>query len=164
MVIFDPYMTTTRHDLRGRSATLAESPSAVVRTMNDRWVGATPVSLAPQWYRELVGIAALKENWDGYGSPRVNPTALEVARQLLSEAQQYGLSSPHIAPVTGGGVNIEWVVDERELEVEVLPTGAVEYLMSVGDDSWEGQLDLNRQGLEGLVSWVLTGQELAATA
>ena len=163
MVIFDLYMTMTRHDLRGRSATLAESPTAVVQTVNDRWVESIPVSLAPLWYRELAEIAALEENWDGYGSPRVNPAALEMASRVLAEAQQLSMPAPIIAPVSGGGINIEWSVSGRELEVEVLPGGQVEYLMSEGDESWDGRL-AEHQSVEGLAYWTLTGQELAATA
>ena len=55
--------------------------------------------------------------------------------------EEMGLSG-HIAPVSGGGVQIEGQIGARELEIEVLPDGRLEYLRCVdGDAKDEGMID-----------------------
>lgn len=164
MVPFDPYFAMTRHDLRGRFATMLEAPAVAVQTVNDRWVESTPSSVAPAWYRELANFGEMEENWDGYGSPRISVDVLKTACQIVIESQCLNLPTPHISPTTGGGVNIEWAIADRELEVEVMPNGEVEYLRSEGEEMHDGSLNLEGDGFQGLAGWLKSGSEQAAAA
>jgi len=84
--------------------------------------------------KALDDLAALRANWDGYGSPAIQPAALESARRLLSAVEREGLPAPRIGPVSGGGIGIAWQTGQNELELEVLPDGALGYLHATVDE------------------------------
>ena len=66
----------------------------------------------------LAKLAALPEDWDGYGAPRISSTALNGVRQILLGAT--------IVPLGNGGAQIEWRLDGYEIEIAVDPDGSVE--------------------------------------
>jgi hypothetical protein len=127
-----------------------------------QWITVTPMGNVRDWYDEaltsLARISALNDNWDGYGSPPLQQTAKDVAAKLLLLLSRFTRLAPHIAPVSGGGLQLEWVYDNRELELEVLPNGDIEFLaiLETGDmfddrlSDWEGQVTQ-------LVHWLITG-------
>ena len=81
----------------------------------------------PQALNRIAELAQLCANWDGYGSPPLQPAAVQGASELLRSLERFDLPVPQIAPVTGGGIGICWHVPPRRLEVEVLPGGSFEY-------------------------------------
>jgi len=109
--------------------------------------------------KAIVGLARLKPNWDGYGSPAVQSAALEAAARVLSALDAQSPHAPQICPVAGGGVGIEWHVGTREVELEILPDGSVEFLTVVnGEPEEEGRLVLDQlSSARRLVAWVSEG-------
>jgi len=88
-----------------------------------RWV-VEPIQTAVQ-------LQQLPHNWDRDGSPPPSETAVNTAIQIIDNAARVGFDdfpAPHVFPVPGGGVQLEWRQGERRLEIEVLPTGEAEYL------------------------------------
>jgi hypothetical protein len=77
---------------------------------------------------EVDELADLPENWDGYGSPPIQSAAKETAYRLVELLDQLGMPNPHFAPVSGGGLQLEWQKGKCELELEILPTGEVSFL------------------------------------
>lgn len=77
----------------------------------------------------ITALGKLSAGWDSYGSQPPNHVAIAGSRQLFEESQQRGLPLPQIVPVAGGGIQLEWNLPRKALELEVLPTGAVECLM-----------------------------------
>ena len=69
----------------------------------------------PAWQQALAELASLPDNWDGYGSPALQAAAFKEAFRLLAAVEQENLPTPHLCPVTGGGVGIEWQVGSRRL-------------------------------------------------
>jgi hypothetical protein len=67
---------------------------------------------------------------------------VERAIQLLTFLEWDDLPVPQIGPVPGGGIQIEWHVAERELAIEVLPNGSVEFLPVEGEAMNEGPLSM----------------------
>lgn len=80
----------------------------------------------------LTNLARLQDNWDGYGSPPLRPVALKGAIHVLLASDIENPPAPYVGPVTGGGVQMEWRTPTRELELEILPDGSVEYV-TVGE-------------------------------
>lgn len=112
------------------------------------------------WLRDcvqsLLRLVQSPHDWDGYGSPPVQQSALETAILLLAVVfDRSQISAPAIMPVSGGGVQLGWHIGHRELELEVLPDGSAEYLtVEQGDPVGSGSVSIERpKQVIGLVDW-----------
>lgn len=128
----------------------------------NQWSSVTPLGMNSDWFCDALGVIAdladLHDNWDSYGSPPIQVAAREAAGGLLSILSACGSPAPHIAPVPRGGIQLEWLHDGRELELEILPRGDLEFLATfeTGEMS-DGELtDWNRQ-VPYLINWLRTG-------
>jgi hypothetical protein len=108
------------------------------------WLVSTMSSLAE--------LARLREDWDSYGSKPIQAPAVETAIRLLLQIAREEPAKPHISPVPGGGVQIEWHTPERALEIEVLPDGGVEYLAVEGEKLTEGSIPAHQ--LSEACAWI----------
>jgi len=97
----------------------------------------------------------LDANRDSYGSPSIRAEALQSAALVLQLVDALQLGSGHVAPVSGGGVQLSWRIGDRELDVELLPGGSALYLTAEGDATEEGEIALNQDALRALVRWLL---------
>jgi hypothetical protein len=118
-----------------------------------------PLSNAGEWLvtalRALGSVAELPPGWDGYGSPAPNQGVIESAIRVLVALQGQDLPAPHVVPVPGGGVQLEWHVRSRELELEVLPDATLAYLMvGEGDQKIEGHLQNPRDAARVCLGWL----------
>ena len=115
---------------------------------------------SPQWQKEaiiaLCRLASLPMGWDSYGSPPPSDRALHIAERLVTAINLEDLPVPYIIPVSGGGIQIEWNIPPRELELEILPDGSVEYARVENDVVVEeGSLDpYNADHILSLLSWL----------
>ena len=101
-------------------------------------------------------LAELPHNWDGYGSPAISQPALDGAAQLMSFLASELPPIPTVGPVPGGGLQLEWRHGVRELELELLPNGTIEYLTVECSEMREDTLALADFGTAlKLVRWVL---------
>jgi hypothetical protein len=76
----------------------------------------------------------LAQNWDGYGSPRIDARARAAAKRFVASVAFPELPVPHISPVLGGSVGLHWRCGERELEFTFQPDSRVEFLKVLGAD------------------------------
>ena len=68
----------------------------------------------------LEKIANLPEDWDGEGSPKIDPKLLGSVRSLLWQvagADVPELQNLFVVPISGGGFQIEWDSDKKHLEI-----------------------------------------------
>lgn len=102
-------------------------------------------------------IARLPAGWDGRGSPPLSEPAKAVAAGLVSQIDLESLPTPHVGPVSGGGLQFEWQVGPRELEIEVLPDGSIEYLAVLeGTQMLEGAVGEGAGAvLDALLRWLM---------
>lgn len=118
------------------------------------------------WLASFVGrmgeLRLLEDGWDGFGSPKPDPFLLDMARTLLSSLWRFCtfLPEPAVVPVPGGGIQLEWYFQGRELELELLADDGgrtrLEYLRVVnGTPADEGSTD--EPGLVDLVLWLIEG-------
>jgi hypothetical protein len=63
----------------------------------------------------LAELAALPDNWDSYGAPRITPEALAGARELIT--------SLHVVPCSSGGVQVEYHNHGHDVVIEIGPDG-----------------------------------------
>ncbi len=140
--------------MSARVITASRGPVAAAQ-----WSGVTPLAEASSWLRasqrKISELAQLTENWDSYGSPPIQPAAIEQASEALSCLSFINLPPPQIFPVPGGGLQLEFEWDERELEIEFLPDGSIGYLMvAENGEMREGSIPTGSKGdLYRLAYW-----------
>ncbi len=115
--------------------------------------------------RAISTLMRLPDNWDSYGSPRIRQAAAQRAVEVLIAAEAQDPPPPRIVPVSGGGLQIEWGAGVRELEVEMLPDGSIEFLKVEGNQMSEARLPAERIYLDVpmLLQW-LSREEAHAAA
>lgn len=113
--------------------TIALARSATTAFTSEQW---EPVSLTyamptalQSMFDKLAELSELPENWDTYGSQRIQPAAKKTASNLLWRVYSLGMPVPHLVPVSGGGIQMEWQQNKRELELEILPNGEILFLV-----------------------------------
>jgi hypothetical protein len=130
---------------------------------------ATMDNLVVSVQRKLLEISQSEPDWDSYGAQPTSLDAVRKAEELFTQiANQFYFTKgektrPYdVAPLTNGGVQLEWRSLSGALEVEVHPSIGFRYLLV------QGQGD-NRQFKEGhnvsaseiirLVSGILNGHD-----
>lgn len=72
----------------------------------------------------------LKQNWDSYGANPVDLNSIAVAKELVRSFDRItGIDCPRVAASPAGHVALSWEWQEhsRELDLEILPDGALRY-------------------------------------
>jgi hypothetical protein len=66
-----------------------------------------------------------------------------------------------IVPVPGGGIQFEWQVDGKELEIEIRADGEIEYLKVCTDETTEESQvsSITDPLVKDLVGWLLSDQD-----
>lgn len=109
-------------------------------------------------------LLSLDEGWDTYKArvpgKRVMSFALHFLRDAIGVLMDHGLGvpAPFLVPTPSGGVQLEWSVGTRELELEIPEKGRFEFLAVDGEESIEGET--SRWTAMRLVRWVITGEEV----
>jgi hypothetical protein len=124
-----------------------------------QWSSITPRSTVTLWHRRVLGsvlrLKLLPESWDTYGSPRLQNAAQESATELIALLSKSDPPLPNVSPVPGGGVQFEWEINRRALEIEVLPDGSIEFLAIAEDGATaEGTLDQIYGHAPRLIRWL----------
>lgn len=128
---------------------------AWVRT--PQWAdGILSFSLNAWQTQNLKGLVRLKrlcDNWDGEGSPRPSAIALDSASELLVSLPFEDLPTPFVSPTSLGGVQLEWTQHGRELEIEILPDGSMEFL-TVLNGTPQNEGPTSREEVSSLARWL----------
>src|SRR4051812_2906182 len=103
-----------------------------------QWQCVVPIGDVAPWMSDVLqrvnAFEDLRPGWNGTRSPAVLREALVLARQLVvAAAQVEDLRAPNVGPVPGGGLQLEWRMGKKELELEILPTGDLGVLRVDGD-------------------------------
>ena len=120
------------------------------------------IAISSRWAAETVkrvlALTSLPHDWDSYGSPPPSQVAIFASYGLLNSIPKTvfeDLPIPFVAPVSGGGIQLEWNVGARELELHVMPDGSIQYLRAFGGDILdEGPLKLNPIETRALFAWL----------
>lgn len=132
-----------------RFAALASSP---------QWDRVTPLTDDSLWLlsalRKIAGLARLAENWDGHGSRPIQRGALQQSAPLLGLLSKSSLPEPQIFPVPGGGIQLEWQNAKCGAELEILPDGAMEFLIvDAAGEMREGSVSSSLEEVYRLINW-----------
>lgn len=73
--------------------------------------------------------AALGPDWDGHGSPPVDPAVVRAVRAWGRAMPGWALApAPAVVPLSSGGLQLEWHDGPRVLELEFEGPAAIHYL------------------------------------
>lgn len=72
--------------------------------------------LEPKFSELLV----LEQNWDGYEGGPLNSAVAEKAKSLLNRVYCFGVIPPSLVPGGDGSLQIEWHVNNIDLEIDIL--------------------------------------------
>jgi hypothetical protein len=84
----------------------------------------------------------------------------------LEQIERYSeLPTPYVGPAVGGGVGIEWRFGSRNLDLEILPDGSIEYLKAERKSSGFDINDMedgpvspdNPKEVHTLIRWLMQG-------
>ena len=109
-------------------------------------------------------LLVLPEGWNTYDarspSSRATIFALHFLRDAIGVLLDHGIQvpPPFFVPTPSGGVQYEWHVEGRELELEIPEKGHFEYLATDGLTESEGEA--SRWMAMRLLRWVITGEEV----
>lgn len=78
-------------------------------------------------------IANLNDDWNGYGSLKPNPTAIEYARTIVELADALQIFPTQISPSAESGVAISFSKEDRYADLECLNSGKI-LAVKTGDD------------------------------
>ena len=141
------------------SLQVTETVSAAEAVEEQRSESTAALRLARERAREL---EQLEDGWDSYGARKPDRAVIEFAlsflRDALSVLLDYGLVPPVplLVATPLGGVQLEWTVEDRELELEIDGPGRFRYLQVDGETEAEG--DASRWQAIRLLYWVTTGE------
>lgn len=121
-----------------------------------------------QVLRTIGRLVNLPDNWDSYGGKPINEhcinNTLEILQYLLKLRDINGIEvpAPFVAPLSSGGLQIEWEEGDRYLQIGLLSeTSEIEYLAidktNAGDLSLEGSMK-SLNNLRGLLIWFIWGK------
>ena len=120
-----------------------------------------------QAFQRIGGFARLPENWDSYAAKPIDRECISrgvtIFKELvkLSSVAEVEIPTPFVAPLSSGGIQIEWEEGERYLELSITPDPlSVDYFAT--DKAKEGQLTLegslkSRFALKELLTWFVIG-------
>ncbi len=108
----------------------------------------------------LENLKYLSDDWDGYGSPRIDLSIIQSADNLLKNLYSRSSSpTPQAVPIPGGRIQLEWDRDGKSLEIEFEDVQTIRYLKWWPDKGVEeegvlpvSELDKIRQLLEWLTA------------
>ena len=114
---------------------LAAAQSAAFEPVPPAWLGAAR--------HRLTEMAALEEGWDGHAGRLIDRDVLAFVTNLLDRVAVPGVPAPHLAPLSHGGIQLEWHAKGIDLEIEITEP----YALSIWfedhrtGDAWEKVFD-----------------------
>mgnify|MGYP001571215199 CR=1 FL=1 len=109
-------------------------------------------------YRHTLALKDLPDNWDRPRSSKPTRQAINSALTFIERVAALDLvvlSTPFVAPMSHGGVQLEWEHGQRQLDVELLPDGTARFVISDAGNVGEGDLGFfSASDVEALFGWL----------
>lgn len=109
-------------------------------------------------YLRALALKDLPEDWDRPQSKKPTVEAINGALGYIERVaglEFFIVDAPFIAPLSNGGVQLEWDRGQRQLEIEVLPDGSARFLISDAGAIFEGDLNTpSSPSVKSLLGWL----------
>lgn len=101
---------------------------------------------AQHWHQDaharLIHLMSLTKGWDGSDSPAVRPEIATFAWSALSSVMSSNTPTPFIAPVSGGGLQLEWHAGGLDIELYIPQPSRAELYIEYQDGRERVEQDL----------------------
>lgn len=104
----------------------------------DTSVDSKPINWLSESIRRVGKLSVLESGWDGEGSSPISHDLMDMAVQLLiglaerADQTYLRLPPPHVSPVPGGTLQLEWRTRDRYLELEFTGANSVRATGRIG--------------------------------
>jgi hypothetical protein len=111
----------------------------------------------PKWQKavltQMVGLIGLPQGWDSYRALKPNREAAMFALEMLEKLMHVDTPVPSIVPSHGGGIQLEWHINDIDLEIHVAGPykGDVWWRDSTGKEAF-GDLGADLSSLKGPIA------------
>ncbi len=134
------------------------SPPFQINVVSPKWTGEVSTFDLSQWKIDAISqtlkLERLPTDWDSYGSPPPSNELVDFCIDRLKNIPFNDLPSPNVVPVSGGGIQFEWSLSDRELELEVLPNYTIGFLkVERGEPLDQGEVK-DLQQIPALFGWL----------
>lgn len=128
-------MSDVLNSAESEAAYSAEEPmEAIPRGTSEVFTNLMRFRQSPDWVpavkQQLAGFVALRPNWDSYGAAAPSLFSLGIAQQFIDQmGQVVGVERPDLSLSPAGNASLSWELEngERNLEIEVLPDGTINF-------------------------------------
>lgn len=127
-----------------------------------QWSEIVPIASFGLWkvqaLKAVLQTAQLPANWDSYGSAPPSTAVVRDAVRFVEGAPIEDLPVPYVVPLSGGGIQFEWISEHREVEAEIRPDGSLNLLRVENGEPVEEistRLD-DRMRFNSMLSWLVT--------
>jgi len=110
--------------------------------------------------RELDRLAALPENWDCEGAPKIDPAIIQAAREFVHRLPTNIAEVPAVVPIADGNLQFEWNAGSWSLELEVADPRTIHYLKWLPDKGIEEESFFPIDDIDlavSLIRWFMKG-------
>jgi len=88
-------------------------------------------------FRRLWSLEGLRENWNSYTARAIEISALRSGHSLIETASNLRMLPMAIIPTAQGGVQLEWRLSDREIEIEISPDETAHVLITKSGQDME---------------------------
>ena len=118
----------------GQSYSYPDKPKPVCDSTTNSFY--TTTSLIEKAVDDLDALSTLPVGWDSYGSPKISDDLIMAAKRFLYQLE-FEFIAPRVVPISGGGIQLEWQIGERELELEFIDSENIGYLKVCNEEPME---------------------------
>lgn len=122
----------------------------------DKWVSLDKPWWLDQCLKKLDGFRDLELNWNSYDGLPVDHDLISQGKALLESISISGISEPFLAPVSDGGINIEWDTTERFLSIKIREKGVRFFYINRRNkaDKQGGEIEID-EGLDSILKLLI---------
>ncbi|MFA5864493.1 MAG: hypothetical protein WC975_07370 [Phycisphaerae bacterium] len=140
------------------------SAGAITKTTTTEEVDLDDNDWITKTLPRLEKIAHLPENWDGLGSQGTDSSIVQSIIFMLSQLQNsfdVDIIVPYVCPIAGGGIQLEWTLGNKHVELEFIDKDTIAFLTEEMLDSEEkmrsGEISLrNMNEIRTILNWLMT--------
>lgn len=119
-----------------------QPPPTFPNGFDDQILAAKPdvLSRVREEFERLDELSRLRANWDHEGGEPITAAATLSSRRVLRAFAAIAGFVPQVVPCHSGGTLIEIRSTNLSADLEITPAGAVEFLVSRGDEELDGTI------------------------